>query len=102
MFCRPTITTRLCIYSRRIGIKSSWYFRISGCLGWTASRYARNSRRLNPASPVVLSSGYSYKEFKTRMDELDAEAFLAKPYQTHDVLQCVRKILDGSHVSNLT
>lgn len=49
-----------------------------------------------PDIPIILASGYSQKDFKPRMDELCNQAFLSKPYNTQEILQCVRSVLDGS------
>jgi len=58
-------------------------------------------RTLKPGLPVILGSGYPTKEFKERINELGPEAFLSKPYNTPDILQTVRKTLDGSKVPHL-
>ncbi len=58
-------------------------------------------KALKPGLSIVLASGYSATEFKARMDELTADGFLSKPYNTRDILQCVRKILDGSNLLKL-
>jgi CheY-like chemotaxis protein len=59
-------------------------------------------RKLKPGISLVLASGYPMKEFKTRINKLGAQAFLSKPYNTHDILQTVRKTLDGSKVLHLS
>jgi len=59
-------------------------------------------RKLKPGLPIILASGYPTKEFKARIYKLDPDAFLSKPYNTHDILQTVRKILDDSPVLHLT
>ena len=59
-------------------------------------------RKLKPGLPVILASGYPSKEFKARLDDLGPQAFLSKPYNTHDILQAVRKTLDGSPVFHLS
>ncbi|HEV3272095.1 MAG TPA: response regulator [Candidatus Methylacidiphilales bacterium] len=59
-------------------------------------------RKLKPGIPLILASGYPTKEFKTRINDLGAQAFLSKPYNTHDILQTVRKTLDGSKVLHLS
>jgi two-component system cell cycle sensor histidine kinase/response regulator CckA len=58
-------------------------------------------RALKPGIPLVLASGYPTKEFKARINELEAQAFLSKPYSAQDILQTVRKTLDGSNVLRL-
>jgi two-component system cell cycle sensor histidine kinase/response regulator CckA len=59
---------------------------------------ATKVRTLRPGLPVVLGSGFPVREFKERIYELGPEAFLAKPYHTQEILQTVRKVLDGSKV----
>ncbi len=59
-------------------------------------------RALNPDLPLILASGYPTKEFKDRINELGPQAFLSKPYNTQDILQTVRRALDGSKVLHLT
>jgi len=56
---------------------------------------------LKPKLPLVLASGYPTKEFKERLDHLAPQAFLSKPYNSLDILQSVRKALDGSKVLHL-
>ena len=51
--------------------------------------------------PLILASGYPTKEFKARINELGPQAFLSKPYNTPDILQTVRKALDGSKAMHL-
>jgi signal transduction histidine kinase len=58
-------------------------------------------RKLKPGLPVVLASGYPTKEFKERINALGPEAFLSKPYNTNDILETVRNVLDGSKVLHL-
>lgn len=59
-------------------------------------------RALKPDLPLILSSGYPTKEFKERLNKLAPQAFLSKPYNTQDILQTVRKTLDGGKVLHLT
>jgi len=49
---------------------------------------------------IILCSGYSPKDFKKRMNDLGSDVFLAKPYNTHEILQCVRSVLDNSAVQH--
>jgi len=58
-------------------------------------------RNLKPGLPLILASGYPTKEFKERLNALGPEAFLSKPYNTPDILQTVRKVLDGSTALHL-
>jgi two-component system, cell cycle sensor histidine kinase and response regulator CckA len=59
-------------------------------------------RTLKPNIPLILASGYPTKEFKTRINHLRPQAFLSKPYNTKDILQMVRKVLDGANVLHLS
>jgi two-component system cell cycle sensor histidine kinase/response regulator CckA len=58
-------------------------------------------RKMRPGLPIVLASGYPTKEFKSRIYKLGPDAFLSKPYNTHDILQTVRKVLDGATILHL-
>jgi two-component system cell cycle sensor histidine kinase/response regulator CckA len=59
-------------------------------------------RALKPGLPLIFASGYPTKEFKERINALGPEAFLSKPYHTQDILQTVRKALDGSKALHST
>ncbi len=56
---------------------------------------------LKPGIPIMLGSGYPTKEFKSRIYKLAPEAFLPKPYHLPEMLQTIRKILDGAQVLHL-
>lgn len=58
-------------------------------------------RTLKPDIPLILASGYPTKEFKARINQLQPQAFLPKPYNMQDILLTVRKVLDGSNVLHL-
>ena len=58
-------------------------------------------RTLKPRIPLILASGYPTKEFRTRLNDLGAQAFLSKPYNSQDILQTIRKVLSGSQVLHL-
>jgi hypothetical protein len=58
-------------------------------------------RKLKPGLLLILASGYPTKDFKDRINALGPEVFLSKPYTTRDILQTVRKVLDGSKVVHL-
>jgi two-component system cell cycle sensor histidine kinase/response regulator CckA len=53
-------------------------------------------RELKPNLPIVLASGYPTKDFRERINQLGAQAFLSKPYNTQDILQTVRRALSDS------
>jgi signal transduction histidine kinase len=59
-------------------------------------------RELKPSLPIILASGYPTGEFRERINELGAQAFLAKPYNTQDILQTVRHALDGLPTMHLS
>jgi len=59
-------------------------------------------RELKPSLPIILASGYPTKEFRERINELGAQAFLAKPYNAQDILQTVRHALDCSATLHLS
>jgi signal transduction histidine kinase len=58
-------------------------------------------RKLKPGLPLILASGYPTKEFKERINNLGPEVFLSKPYQTPDIIQTVRRTLDGTKAAHL-
>ena len=55
-------------------------------------------RELKPSLPLILASGFPFKDFKDRLGSLGPEVFISKPYNTRDILSTVRKTLDGSKV----
>jgi signal transduction histidine kinase len=59
-------------------------------------------REIKPQIPLILASGYPTKEYKRRINELAAQAFLAKPYKTQDILRTIRQVLDGAQVLHLS
>jgi len=52
-------------------------------------------KALKPELQVIMASGFSPKEFKTRFEELGVEAFVPKPYNPHDILWCMKRVLSG-------
>jgi len=58
-------------------------------------------RKLKPGLPLILASGYPTKEFKERFNTLGPEVFLSKPYQARDILQTIRRTLDGTKTVHL-
>ena len=58
-------------------------------------------RTFKPGIPLILSSGYPTKEFKSRINKLGPQAFLSKPYFTPDILKTVRNTLDGAATLHL-
>ena len=51
-------------------------------------------RELNPRARVILASGYLNPALKSKLFVAGAKAFIAKPYQTADVLRKLREVLD--------
>ena len=58
-------------------------------------------RTLKPRIPLILASGYPTKEYKSRLNQLEPQAFLSKPYHTREILQTVRQVLSGNGVLRL-
>ena len=58
-------------------------------------------RELKPGLPIVLASGYPTQEFRERINQLGAQAYLPKPYSTEDILATVRQVLSGVPVLHL-
>lgn len=52
-------------------------------------------RKLNPELKIMLSSGYPQKDFKTRVETLGIDGFLAKPYEPRELISSVRCVLEG-------
>ena len=50
-------------------------------------------KTLKPTLKIIMSSGYSYQEFKTRLDELQIDAFVSKPSTPQTILKTVREVL---------
>jgi CheY-like chemotaxis protein len=55
-------------------------------------------REEKPRLPIILGSGYPTKDFKDRINALGPQALLSKPYNTRDILQALRNVLDGAKV----
>jgi CheY-like chemotaxis protein len=52
------------------------------------------ARKIRPRLKIMLTSGYTDGSLKTRMTEAGIDGFLAKPYDTSDLLAKIRAILD--------
>jgi signal transduction histidine kinase len=50
-------------------------------------------KRQKPGLKIILSSGYSPKDFEERIDELGIDAFFPKPYDPQSLSQGVKSIL---------
>ncbi|PAW80139.1 MAG: hypothetical protein B9S32_02055 [Verrucomicrobia bacterium Tous-C9LFEB] len=51
-------------------------------------------KELNPALKVILCSGFSADDFKSKMAECGIDGFLSKPYHKDSVLKMVRNVLN--------
>lgn len=48
-----------------------------------------------PELPVVLITGYATPDLAQRAREAGAAAFLAKPFEARELVECVRRALEG-------
>jgi len=55
---------------------------------------SRRGRQLQPRMKTILCSGYSDGSLKTKMAEEGIDGFIPKPYNTIELLQAMRAILD--------
>jgi len=53
-------------------------------------------KKIRPAIPTILCTGYSSKIDEDKAKELGISAFMMKPHDLPQLLQIIRKILDGS------
>ncbi len=64
--------------------------------GGTGVDLARRLAEIEPAIKVVLMSGYTDEALASRAaDHTTADAFLEKPFATHDLLRVIRELLNG-------
>jgi two-component system cell cycle sensor histidine kinase/response regulator CckA len=49
--------------------------------------------KLRPELRIIIYSGYSYQEFKGRLQTLGIRAFLPKPSNVHDIVKAIREVL---------
>ncbi len=49
--------------------------------------------RRRPGLPVVLITGYATPDLEVRAREAGAAAFLAKPFEARELMECVRRAL---------
>lgn len=54
----------------------------------------REIRRLRPNLPIVLSSGYSEREVRIRIEGIEGVPFIQKPYQVPTLRDTLRSVLD--------
>jgi CheY-like chemotaxis protein len=64
--------------------------------GGTGVDLAHRLVEIQPAIKVILMSGYTDEALASRAaDPTTADAFLEKPFATHDLLQVIRKLLSA-------
>jgi two-component system, cell cycle sensor histidine kinase and response regulator CckA len=54
----------------------------------------RRARQIQPRLKTILCSGHMDGSLKTRMAEQDIDGFVAKPYNTNELLETIRATLD--------
>ena len=59
----------------------------------------RELARRRPGLPVVLITGFATADHAVRAQEAGAAAFLAKPFEAHELLECVERALGGRVVT---
>jgi signal transduction histidine kinase/ActR/RegA family two-component response regulator len=57
-------------------------------------------RNIDPAIPVILSSGYAINEMAEEVIQKGCNAFIQKPFSLNELSQLVRSVLDGSDQAN--
>jgi two-component system cell cycle sensor histidine kinase/response regulator CckA len=60
----------------------------------------RRLRAIDPDVRVVFVSGYSFESL-TQEEQQAARGFVAKPFQLHELLRCIREALEGSSSDDL-
>ncbi len=67
--------------------------RMPGHTGYEVCEYAKSSKK-NAKTPVLLISAFS--EEKVKWHQSKADAFLAKPFETGQLMATVERLLKGS------
>jgi CheY-like chemotaxis protein len=57
-------------------------------------------RKLNPAIPIILSSGYPERDARRRFSDVGATGFLEKPYKAAALVEALNASLSSSRVSD--
>jgi DNA-binding NtrC family response regulator len=55
--------------------------------------------RRRPDLPVVLITGYATPDLAARARDAGAAAFLAKPFEARELVECVQRVLGGGATS---
>lgn len=63
--------------------------------GLSGADTLRELRQINPAVPVILSSGYAEEETRRSVDENEATSFLPKPYNFNTLINKVLEVIGG-------
>lgn len=56
-------------------------------------------KRLHPAVPIMLSSGYNEQDISARFSGKDLAGFIQKPYRIHHLLQKIQTVLQTTRTS---
>jgi signal transduction histidine kinase/CheY-like chemotaxis protein len=67
--------------------------------GMGGSKCLEELRKITPEAKVLIASGYSLDASSKGALEAGAAVFINKPYDTKQLLELVRKILDTNHLS---
>jgi CheY-like chemotaxis protein len=62
----------------------------------SGARLSTEIRKISPATPVILCTGYSDKIDEDRAMEIGIDAFMMKPVDMRRLARTVRKVLDGT------
>jgi len=57
-------------------------------------KLSAEAKALRPGLKIMVTSGYVDSSLKTRMADAGIHGFLAKPYDTNDMLENIRAVLD--------
>jgi len=61
----------------------------------TGQKLAKKILDIRPDMPIILCTGFSEKISEANIGELDINAFVIKPFVTHNFALTIRKVLDG-------
>jgi signal transduction histidine kinase/CheY-like chemotaxis protein len=62
--------------------------------GMTGLQLASRLRKLRPELPIILASGYLDNEAMEKVEELDLEGVLNKPYDRAELHECIRRAVE--------
>lgn len=63
--------------------------------GMSGKKCLQALRELNPNVRVLIASGALKSEIEADLTEVGAKGFIAKPFDTPQLLEKIRKIIDG-------